>query len=134
MNILYKIFQQLKLRRESIQFIVDISITIFCFLICFFKPLRQSIIQKIQKRSILNRQLFELQQEYDILQEKMKCLKQSKKKHQQQVKTLRQEISWSTDFLTLSKQGEDVTYLEEYRRKLEAEWNRCMEEDSDAED
>ena len=116
--------------------LTDIVIYTFCFCTYFFKPLIDSISQKQQKNKIDNKQFMKSKQEYDTLLEHIRLLKQSKKKYQQQIKILRQEISWSNDRLKLEEWGKDVTPLDEYRKKLEAEWNRAMqdEDDSDKDD
>ena len=112
--------------------LVDISIYTFCFCTYFFKPLIDSISQKRQKNKIENKQFMKSKQEYDTLLDNIQLLKQSKKKYQQQVKILKQEISWSNDRLKLAEWGKDVTPLDEYRKKLEEDWNRALEDEDDS--
>nr|YP_009306229.1 hypothetical protein [Derbesia sp. WEST4838]AOP19133.1 hypothetical protein [Derbesia sp. WEST4838] len=129
MNILYKIIPS----------IATICLYIICVSICFFKPLMRSNIYKgqnqqdnqIDKQSIDNTHT-----EYKSLLEEIQLLKQRKKHYQQQVRTLREEIRWSNDRLLLQKWGKDVTELDKYRKKLEDEWNRALqdEDDSDKDD
>ena len=142
-SIISQLLEQSKSWKKFIQFVgpivshlVDIGFYIFCFGIYFIKPLVDSIIQKRQKEAIENKQFMKSRQEYETLLDDIQLLKQSKKNYQQQIKILRQEISWSNDRLTLVEWGKDVTHLDEYRKKLEEEWNRAMrdEEASDTED
>ncbi len=112
-------------------YLIDFGVYTFCFCTYFFKPLVDSISQKQQKEAINNKQFMKSKQEYDTLLEDIQLLKQSKKKYQQQVKILRQEISWSNDRLKLAEWGKDVTPLDEYRKKLEDEWNRALEDEDD---
>ena len=116
--------------------LTDIAIYTFCFCTYFFKPLVDSILQKHKKEVIDTKQFQKSKQEYETLLEDIQLLMQSKKNYQQQVKILRQEISWSNDRLKLAEWGKDVTPLDEYRKKLEDEWNRALqnEDDSDKDD
>ncbi len=113
-------------------YLIDFGVYTFCFCTYFFKPLVDSISQKQQKEAINNKQFMKSKQEYDTLLEDIQLLKQSKKKYQQQVKILRQEISWSNDRLKLAEWGKDVTPLDEYRKKLEEDWNRALEDEDDS--
>ncbi len=137
-SIISQLSEQSKSFNKFIQFVVpiinnlsNIAFYTFCFAICFVKPLVDSIRHKRQKEAIDNKQLKKLKKEYDTLLEDIQLLKQSKKNYQQQVKILRQEISWSNDRLTLAEWGKDVTPLDEYRNKLEEEWNRAIQDEDD---
>ena len=115
-----------------IYYVIDIGFYIFCFGIYFFKPLVDSINQKRKKEIIAYEQFTKIKKEYETLLEDIELLKQSKKKYQQQVKILRQEIRWSNDRLKLAEWGKDVTPLDEYRKKLEDDWNRALEDEDDS--
>ena len=112
--------------------LLDFTIYIFCLCIYFIKPLVDSISQKRQKEAIYTKEFNKSKEEYETLLEEIQLLKQSKKHYQQQIKILRQEISWSNDRLKLAEWGKDVTPLDEYRKKLEEEWNRALEDDDDS--
>ena len=133
-DIISQIFHQcnkfVQLVIPIVYLIIQFGIYTFCFCTYFFKPLVDSIPQKQQKEAIDNKQLNQSKQEYDTLIDDIELLKQSKKKYQQQIKILRQEISWSNDRLTLAEWGKDIT-LDEYRQKLEDEWNRALEDEDD---
>lgn len=109
--------------------LIDISIYTFCFCLCFVKPLINSIGQKKGKQEIINANLTEYQKEYSNLKEQIERLKLVKQYYQKEVKILKQMKSWHLDYETLSKWGKDVTPLDEYRRQVEEEWNRALEED-----
>ncbi len=115
-----------------VHLIIQFGIYTFCFCTYFFKPLIDSISQKRQKNKIENKQFMKSKKEYDTLLEDIILLKQNKKKYQQQVKILRQEISWSNDRLKIAEWGKDVTPLDEYRKKLEEDWNRALEDEDDS--
>ena len=137
-SIISQLLEQSKSWNKFIQFVapiiyyvIDIGFYIFCFSIYFFKPLVDSINQKRKKDTLAYEQFTKIKKEYDILLEDIQLLKKSKKNYQQQIKTLRQEISWSNDRLKLAEWGKDVTPLYEYRKKLEEEWNRALEDEDD---
>lgn len=103
---------------------------ILVYILCFFKPLVQSIKEKRQNEKSTKQE----QQEYSCLREKIQRLEQRKNQYEKQVKSLREEISWSRDYLSLSTQGKDVTYLEQSKQKLEKNWNLTLEQDDDCND
>ena len=39
--------------------------------------------------------------------------------------------SWHLDYEKLSEWGKDVAPLDEYRRKVEDDWNRAMQDEDD---
>ena len=39
--------------------------------------------------------------------------------------------SWPLDYQKLSEWGKDVAPLDEYRKRLEEEWNRALEDEDD---
>ena len=135
-DIISQIFHQcnkfVQLVIPIVYLIIQFGIYTFCFCTYLFKPLVDSIPQKQQKEAIDNKQLNQSKQEYDTLIDDIELLKQSKKKYQQQVKILRQEIRWSNDRLKLAEWGKDITPLDEYRKKLEEEWNRVLEDNDDS--
>ena len=112
--------------------LIDSGLYTFCFCIYFFKPLADSISQKRHKQEIRNANLDKYQKESMNLKEQIERLKLVKQYYQKEVKILKQMKSWHLDYETLSKWGKDVTPLDEYRRKVEEEWNRALEEDDDS--
>ena len=115
-----------------VTYILDFGIYTFCFCIYFFRPLVDSISQKRDKQEIINANLTEYQKEYSNLKEQIERLKLVKQYYQKEVKILKQMKSWHLDYETLSKWGKDVTPLDEYRRKVEDEWNRAMQDEDDS--
>ena len=137
-SIISQLLEQSKSWNKFIRFVapiichlVDIGIYTFCFCTYFFKPLVDSISQKRHKQQIINANLTEYQKEYSNLKEQIERLKLVKQYYQKEVKILKQMKSWHLDYETLSKWGKDVTPLDEYRKKLEEEWNRAMQDDDD---
>ena len=135
-NIISQIFYQcnkcVQLVVPILYYLIDFSLYTFCFCLYFFKPLADSISQKRQKQKIINANLAKYQKEYTNLKEQIERLKLVKQYYQKEVKILKQMKSWYLDYETLSKWGKDVTPLEEYRRKVEDDWNRALEEDDDS--
>ena len=112
--------------------LIDFGLYIFCFCIYFFKPLVDSISQKRHKQKIINANLTEYQKEYMNLKDQIERLRLVKQYYQEEVKILKQMKSWHLDYETLSKWGKDVTPLDEYRRKVEDDWNRAMQDEDDS--
>jgi hypothetical protein len=90
-----------------------------------------SISQKRYKQQIINANLAEYQKESMNLKEQIERLRLVKQYYQEEVKILKQMKSWHLDYETLSKWGKDVTLLDEYRREVEDEWNRAMQDEND---
>ena len=134
-DIISQIFHEcnkfVRLVMPVVHYLIYFGIYIFCFCTYFFKPLLDSINKKHQKEAIDKKQFNISKQEYETLLEDIQLVKQDKKKYQKQVKTLRQEISWSRDRLLLEKWGKDGTSLDEYRKKLEDEWNQVLDDEDD---
>ena len=111
--------------------LTDIVIYTFCFCTYFFKPLVDSISQKRYKQQSLNANLTEYQKESMNLKEQIERLRLVKQYYQEEVKILKQMKSWHLDYQKLSEWGKDVAPLDEYRRKVEDDWNRAMQDEDD---
>ncbi len=118
MNILYIIKKLCQTAVSLILISWDIFIFLYCFISIFFKPLTESLKNKRYK--------------FKSIKDEVKVLEKKKMTLMKKVKNLREEVAWSRDYLYLTEKCQDTKYLDEYRLKIEKNWDLAMEdEDSD---
>ena len=130
-QIFYQCNKFVQLVVPILYYLIDFGLYTFCFCLYFFKPLADSINQKRQKQKIRNANLAKYQKESMNLKEQIERLKLVKQYYQKEVKILKQMKSWHLDYQKLSEWGKDVAPLDEYRQKLEDEWNQAMQDEDD---
>ena len=69
-----------------------------------------------------SRDLIQEQQTLSQINKKIEGLKQEEQKLTQQLKNLKIQIGWSMDYIQLSKEGKDTSYLDKFREKLELQF------------
>lgn len=87
-----------------------------------------------KKINTMNSQLSQLKKQKRTLKNQIQLLEKNKEQRIQHLKQLRMQISLERDYILLSNQNKDTSYLEDYRTQLDKNWNLYIEEDKDKSD